>query len=137
MNGKYTRIRCGRLYDGVTEEWKNDQQILVEDDRIVAVGSSVPVPEGTDEIDLSAYQVTPGLIDAHMHMDFLDWHTIREEVYSTSEEAKTLAIARCAKKRCCEALQRFAMWAASPARVTVCWMLSGQSRQGIWKERVS
>ena len=98
MDGKYTLIRCGLLYDGVTEEWKKDQQILVEDDRIVAVGTAVPAPEGTREIDLSAYQVTPGLIDAHMHMDFLDWHTIREEVYSTSEEAKTLAIARCAKK---------------------------------------
>ena len=98
MNRKYKRIRCGRLYDGLTEEWKSNQQILVEGDRIAQVGQSVPSPEGTEEIDLSAYQVTPGLIDAHMHMDFLDWHSIREEVYTTSEEAKTLAIARCAKK---------------------------------------
>ncbi len=37
-----------------------------------------------------------------MHMDYYDWHTIREEVYSQTEEAKTLAIVRCAKK----ALQR-------------------------------
>ena len=102
MNRRYKRIRCGRLYDGVTEEWKSNQQILVEGNRIADVGESVPAPEGTEEIDLSACQVTPGLIDAHMHMDFLDWHTIREEVYTTSEEAKTLAIARCAKK----ALQR-------------------------------
>ncbi len=98
MNRKYKCIRCGRLYDGLTEEWKSNQQILVEGDRIAQVGQSVPSPEGTEEIDLSAYQVTPGLIDAHMHMDFLDWHSIREEVYTTSEEAKTLAIARCAKK---------------------------------------
>ena len=98
MNRRYKRIRCGRLYDGVTEEWKSNQQILVEGNRIADVGESVPAPEGTEEIDLSTCQVTPGLIDAHMHMDFLDWHTIREEVYTTSEEAKTLAIARCAKK---------------------------------------
>ena len=102
MNRKYTLIRCGRLYDGITEEWMSNQQILVEDDCIAAVGASVPAPEGALEIDLSAYQVTPGLIDAHMHMDFFDWHTVREEVYSTSEESKTLAVARCAKK----ALQR-------------------------------
>ncbi len=102
MNRKYIHITCGRLYDGITEEWKSGQQILVENDRIAAVGASVPVPEGAREIDLSDCQVTPGLIDAHMHMDFWDWHTIREEVYTTSEEAKTLAIARCAKK----ALQR-------------------------------
>ena len=98
MNSKFKRIRCGRLYDGVTEEWKIKWEILIEGDRIAAVGPSVPTPEGTEEIDLSAYQVTPGLIDAHMHMDFFDWHTIREEVYTTSEESKTLAIARCAKK---------------------------------------
>ena len=102
MNRKYSHIRCGKLYDGLTEEWKSNQQILVEGDRIAAVGTSVPVPEGAEEIDLTDCQVTPGLIDAHMHMDFFDWHTIREEVYSSSEEAKTLAIARCAKK----ALQR-------------------------------
>ena len=102
MNGAYKRIRCGRLYDGVTEEWKSGWQILIEGGCIAAVGETVPVPEGAEEIDLSAYQVTPGLIDAHMHMDFWDWHSIREEVYTTSEEAKTLAIARCAKK----ALQR-------------------------------
>ena len=98
MNRKFKLIRCGWLYDGLTEEWKGNQQILVEDDRIAAVGESIPCPEGTQVIDLSAFQVTPGLIDAHMHMDYLDWHSIREEVYTTSEEAKTLAIARCAKK---------------------------------------
>ena len=98
MDAKYKLIRCGLLYDGVTEEWKKNQQILVEGDRIAAVGTSVPAPEGAREVDLTDFQVTPGLIDAHMHMDFFDWHTIREEVYSTSEESKTLAIAHCAKK---------------------------------------
>ena len=49
-------------------------------------------------IDLTDCQVTPGMIDAHMHMDYFDWHTVREEVYTQSEEAKTLAIARCAEK---------------------------------------
>jgi len=98
MDRKYKRIRCGRLYDGITEEWKLNQEILVEGRHIAAVGESVPAPEEAEEIDLSAYQVTPGLIDAHMHMDFWDWHTVREEVYTTSEEAKTLAIARCANK---------------------------------------
>lgn len=65
---------------------------------IAEVGSEVNVPEGTKVIDLSMYQVTPGLIDAHMHMDYFDWHHVREEVYSQTEEAKTLAIAHCARK---------------------------------------
>lgn len=95
---KYFYIICGKLYDGVTDEIKTGQKILVKDDLIEAVGSEVPCPEGAEVIDLSHLTVTPGMIDAHMHMDFWDWHTVREEVYTTSEEAKTLAILRCANK---------------------------------------
>ena len=101
MNKKYQVLRCGRLYDGVTQKWKSGQSILVEDHLIAEVDSEVSVPEGADIIDLSDCQVTPGMIDAHMHMDYFDWHTVREEVYTQSEEAKTLAIARCAEKALC------------------------------------
>ena len=82
MNKKYQVLRCGRLYDGVTQEWKSSQSILVEDHLIVEVGSNVSVPEGANVIDLTDCQVTPGMIDAHMHMDYFDWHTVREEVYT-------------------------------------------------------
>lgn len=98
MEHQYKIIRCGLLYDGITQEWKQNQKILTDGRLIAAVGSEIPSPEGALEIDLTDCQVTPGLIDAHMHMDYIDWHTIREEVYTTSEEAKTLAIARCAGK---------------------------------------
>lgn len=98
MNKRYKVITCGKLYDGKTEEWKTGWKILVEDNRIREVGPSVHEPDQALLIDLSDCQVTPGLIDAHMHMDYFDWHTVREEVYSQTEEAKTLAIARCAKK---------------------------------------
>lgn len=98
MEKRYQVLRCGRLYDGITPEWKTGQSILIEDDHIAEIGNEVNIPEGARIIDLTDCQVTPGMIDAHMHMDFFDWHTVREEVYSQSEEAKTLAIARCAKK---------------------------------------
>ena len=98
MEKRYQVLRCGRLYDGITPEWKTGQSILIEDDHIAEIGNVVNIPEGARIIDLTDCQVTPGMIDAHMHMDFFDWHTVREEVYSQSEEAKTLAIARCAKK---------------------------------------
>ncbi len=98
MNKQYKVIKCGQLYDGVTEEWKQGWSILIKGNRIAEVGPSVNVPDESQIIDLTRYQVTPGLIDAHMHMDYFDWHTIRDEVYSQTEEAKTLAIARCARK---------------------------------------
>ena len=98
MEKRYQVLRCGRLYDGITPEWKTGQSILIEDDHIAEIGNEVNIPEGARIIDLTDCQVTPGMIDAHMHMDFFDWHTVREEVYSQSEEAKTLAIACCAKK---------------------------------------
>mgnify|MGYP002766339222 FL=1 len=98
MEKQYKLLRCGRLYDGVTAEWKENQSILVRGSRIEAIGTEVPCPEDTEILDLTRYQVTPGMIDAHMHMDFFDWHTVREEVYASSEEAKTIAIIRCAGK---------------------------------------
>ena len=91
---KYTYIICGKLYNGIDAEFKEGYKILVKDNKIEAVGREIPQPETAEVVDLSDATVTPGMIDAHMHMDYIDWHTIREEVYTTSEEAKTIAIIR-------------------------------------------
>ena len=95
---KLTYIICGKLYNGIDAEFKENYKILVKNDLIEAVGPDIPQPESAEVINLSDATVTPGMIDAHMHMDYIDWHTIREEVYTTSEEAKTLAIVRTAQK---------------------------------------
>lgn len=93
-----TYIKCGKLYNGIEDEFKEGWNILVKGKEIEAVGRDIPMPENAKVIDLSDAAVTPGMIDAHMHMDFYDWHHIREEVYHSSEEAKTIAIVRCAGK---------------------------------------
>lgn len=91
-------IQCGKLYDGIKDCLQENKQIIVKGNRIDDIGDDLPVPEGAQVIDLSDATVTPGMIDAHMHMDYFDWHDIREEVYMYSEEMKTLATARCAEK---------------------------------------
>ena len=45
--------------------------VLVVDDRVAAVGRSLDVPEGAQEIDASGGIVMPGMIDTHRHM----WQT--------------------------------------------------------------
>jgi len=41
--------------------------VLIEDDRIVAVGAALEAPAGTDLLDASGMIVMPGLINAHLH----------------------------------------------------------------------
>jgi imidazolonepropionase-like amidohydrolase len=59
-------------------------EILVERDRITAVGASVQHPTGAEIIDLGDSTLLPGLIDAHVHL-FLhpgaeDLQTVQESV---------------------------------------------------------
>src|ERR1700690_3317982 len=59
-------------------------EILIEGERIMAVGPSVPHPAGAEVIDLGETTLLPGLIDAHVHL-FLhpgaeDLQTVEESV---------------------------------------------------------
>jgi imidazolonepropionase-like amidohydrolase len=63
-------IRTGRVVDGTSNRPILQALIVIENDRIVAVGPDVPIPAGAHTIDLSAYTVLPGLIDAHTHICF-------------------------------------------------------------------
>src|SRR5690242_17826327 len=61
-------VRAGRLIDPETGAAAPNQMIAVKDGRIVAVGANVAAPAGAEVIDLSAYSVLPGLVDAHNHL---------------------------------------------------------------------
>jgi imidazolonepropionase-like amidohydrolase len=60
-------IRAGRLIDGRSDLPMANAAILVEGDRIVAVGGPEIVPAGVPVIDLGGATLMPGLIDAHTH----------------------------------------------------------------------
>jgi imidazolonepropionase-like amidohydrolase len=77
-----TAIRAGTLIDGTGAAPVKNAVILVQGDRITAVGRSVQVPAGATVIDLSGETVLPGFIDAHVHLAFRtigdgDWQHAR------------------------------------------------------------
>ena len=64
-------IHAGRLLDGTSQTARVEQGVLVEGERIVAVGPWAELADkaaGAELIDLSGYTVLPGLIDAHTHL---------------------------------------------------------------------
>ena len=63
-----TAIKAGRLIDPETSTVTTNAVILIEGERIKAVGANVAIPAGATIIDLSRFTVLPGLVDTHTHM---------------------------------------------------------------------
>ena len=77
-------LHAARLLDIETGKIITPGEVLVQDDRITEVGSSVKHPPGAELIDLGDTTLLPGLIDAHVHL-FLhpgaeDLQTVEESV---------------------------------------------------------
>jgi imidazolonepropionase-like amidohydrolase len=82
-------IRAGRMFDSLTGQMLTKQVVLIQGQRITAVGpdGSVTIPTGTRLIDLSQATVLPGFIDAHDH-----FMTARGEM--TADQALLVATKR-------------------------------------------
>ena len=65
---RWTAIRAGRLFDGKATRLATNQVILIDGDRIAAVGPNLPIPSGAAVIDLGHATVLPGMIDTHIHL---------------------------------------------------------------------
>jgi imidazolonepropionase-like amidohydrolase len=63
-----TAIRAGVLIDGTGAAPVRNAIILVQGERITAVGPAVAIPKGAKVVDLSGETVLPGFIDAHVHL---------------------------------------------------------------------
>ncbi|MEP6729829.1 MAG: amidohydrolase family protein [bacterium] len=61
-------IRAGRLIDGLGGAPMTDVVILVENDKITAVGKGLNIPADARVIDLRRSTLLPGFIDAHTHV---------------------------------------------------------------------
>lgn len=63
-----TVVEAGVLIDGTGGGPVRNVQILIEGERIKAVGTGLSVPAGARRIDLSDSTVLPGFIDGHTHI---------------------------------------------------------------------
>ena len=64
-------LEHARLVDGTGRPPVEDARIVIEGERITAVGpaASLEVPAGAEHVDLSGRTILPGLVDAHFHID--------------------------------------------------------------------
>lgn len=93
-------VKAGRLIDGRGGAPISPAMVRIEGDRIVAVGTTLPLPPGARVIDLGRATLLPGLIDLHTHMtDKFGIHWEEALVTTTPAEA--------------------ALWGARNARVTL------------------
>jgi Tol biopolymer transport system component/imidazolonepropionase-like amidohydrolase len=60
-------IRVGRVFDGVAEDYLQDQDVVVSGGRIVSVSAADPDRQAGSFIDASDLTMLPGLIEGHAH----------------------------------------------------------------------
>ena len=65
---KRIAVKAGRFLDTKTGAITNNVNILIEGEKIVAVGADVAVPADIEVVDLKDKTVLPGLIDCHTHI---------------------------------------------------------------------
>lgn len=61
-------LRPARVFDGVSPQAHEGWSVLVEGDRIRAVGPNLTAPIGATVIDLPGETLSPGLIEGHSHL---------------------------------------------------------------------
>ncbi|MEP7322328.1 MAG: amidohydrolase family protein [Saprospiraceae bacterium] len=61
-------IKAGQFIDVKSGSVLKNQIILIQNDTIVGIGASIPIPKEAEVIDLSNATVLPGLIDCHTHI---------------------------------------------------------------------
>ena len=61
-------IKAGRLIDGQSAEMRSNVIIVVQGNKIVALGENPDIPKSAVVLDFSDRTVLPGLIDAHTHI---------------------------------------------------------------------
>src|SRR5947207_3382492 len=72
-------LKAARMFDGKSKALVQNAVVIVQGDKIVDVGSNLPVPDGAPVIDLGDATLSPGFMDAHTHLtlDFSGDYNLR------------------------------------------------------------
>ncbi|KGR36012.1 prolidase [Vibrio campbellii] len=69
-NASSTLIKNANVFDGTSKHLKKGMSVLVEGNKITAMGRSISEPKEVTVIDAKGKTLIPGLIDAHWHTMF-------------------------------------------------------------------
>src|SRR5437870_2690631 len=61
-------LKAARMFDGKSKALIQNGVVIVQGDKIVDVGSNVPIPSGVQVIDLGDTTLSPGFMDGHSHL---------------------------------------------------------------------
>lgn len=115
-------IRGGEI---VTADSRYVADILVQDEKITAIGRDLHVPAGTEELDASGRFVFPGFIDPHVHIYLPFMGTVTADNHSTGSRAALLGgtttfIEMLAPPRSDDLMEGVAHWKQLAAGNTAC-----------------
>jgi imidazolonepropionase-like amidohydrolase len=95
VHGDTIVLVADRLIDGESGQASRDAVILVEGERILAVGDRDLIPDGAKVIELEGMTLMPGMINAHEHPqlfadDYQNAHLQSSSAYKTLRSLATL-----------------------------------------------
>lgn len=83
-------LKAGRLIDGQNSEVRRDVIIVIQGNKITAIGEKAAVPKDAILVDLSDMTVLPGFIDAHTHIMADGGDDYGADLYKNSTPFRTI-----------------------------------------------
>ena len=92
-------VKAAHLIDGKSDRVLSPAVVLIEDGRILEVGTALAIPKDAQVLDLGAATLLPGLIDAHVHLTGVPENSgyrelgvslAREALYGATNASRTL-----------------------------------------------
>lgn len=90
-------IKAGRLIDGKSSDMQRDVIVVVQSNKITALGKDIDIPENAIIIDFNDKTVLPGFIDTHTHI-MTDGIRVGDDLYKNSTPFRTIRAAASVRK---------------------------------------